>query len=161
MGTGESNMKFLGIVLVLAAAGAGVYYFFPDLFVDAPNERTAQDAVADHVEKQSKVIGIDLFQKTDGQERTDEAGVRRYTLEYKCVAKFKKATMWSFIGNRFVTVDPLPEDASKKERKATAGIMAGKSLAKAGDTVMLKGAVEFEHKESGWTVTGVTVGRDR
>ena len=153
-------MKFLGIVLVLAAAGAGVYYFFPGLFVEVPNERMAQSAVADHVAEQSKVIEIDLLQKTDGQERTDDAGVRHYTFEYKCVAKFKKDTMWSFIGNRFATVDPLPKDASKKERKATADIMAGKTLAKAGDTVALKGAVEFEHKESGWTVTKVTIGRD-
>ena len=153
-------MKFLGFIIVLAAAGAGVYYFFPGLFVEVPNERMAETAVADHVAEQSKDIEIDLLQKTDGQERTDEEGVRRYTLEYKCVAKFSKNTMWSFIGNRFATVDPLPEDASRKERKAAEGIMAGKTLAKAGDTVLLKGAVEFEHKESGWSVTSVTVTRD-
>lgn len=154
-------MKFLGIVLVLAAAGAGIYYFFPGRFVDVPNDLMAKRAVADKVAEQSKVIDIDLFQKTEGQERTDDAGVRRYTLEYKCVAKFKKNTMWSFIGDRFATVDPLPEDASRKERKATADIMAGKKLAKAGDTVPLKGKVEFEQKESGWSVTDVTLTRDR
>jgi len=153
--------KFLVFVLVVGIAGAAVYYFFPGLFVDVPTERMAKGAVEKLVAGQSKDIGIDLFQKTDGQARTDDAGVRHYALDYQCVAKFKKSTMWSFGGNGFATTDPLPEKTSRKERKAAEARLAGKQPAKSGETVMMKGTVEFEHKESGWVVSNVTLDRDR
>jgi len=153
--------KLLGFLLVVGIAGAAVYYFFPCFFVEVPTERMANDAVAKLVAKQSPVIGIDLFQKVDGQERTDESGVRHYALDYKCVAQFKKNTMWDFVGGAFRTADPLNEDASRKERKAAAAILAGKQAAKPGDTVMVKGTVEFEKKESGWVVSTVTIDLDR
>ena len=152
--------KFLVFVLVVAIAGAAVYYLFPGLFCDVPTERMAKGAVEDLVAGQSKDIDIELFQKTDGQERTDDAGVRHYALDYKCVAKFKKNTMWSF-GSGFQTTDPLPEKTSRKERKAAEARLAGKQPAKSGETVMLKGTVEFEHKESGWVAGKVTLDRDR
>jgi len=152
--------KFLVFVLVVAIAAAAVYYLFPGLFSDVPTERMAKGAVEDLVAGQSKDIGIELFQKTDGQERTDDAGVRHYALDYKCVAKFKKNTMWSF-GSGFQTTDPLPEKASRKERKAAEARLAGKQPAKAGDTVVVKGTVEFEFKESGWVVSNVALDLDR
>ena len=153
--------KFLVFVLVVAIAGAAVYYLFPGLFCDVPTERMAKGAVEDLVAGQSKDIDIELFQKTDGQERTDDAGVRHYALDYKCVAKFKKDTMWSFGGNGFATTDPLPEKAKRKERKAAEERLAGKQPAKSGETVMLKGTVEFEHKESGWVASNVALDLDR
>ena len=152
--------NFLVFLLVAGLAGAGVYYFFPGLFVEVPNERMAKNAVADLVAEQTKDVEIELFKKTDGQQRTDEAGVRYYALDYKCVGKFRKNTMWSF-GLGFATTDPLPKEASRKERKAAESRLAGKQPAKLGDTVALKGTVEFESKESGWVVTGVTLNRDR
>ncbi|MHC4818166.1 MAG: hypothetical protein ACYTF8_08945, partial [Planctomycetota bacterium] len=149
--------KFLVFVLVVAIAGGAVYYLFPGLFVEVPTEGMAKTAVEKLVAGQSKDIRIDLFQKIDGQERTDDAGIRHYALDYKCVAKFKKITMWSFGGNGFATTDPLPEKASRKERKAAEARLAGKQPAKAGDTVMVKGTVEFESKESGWVASNVTI----
>jgi hypothetical protein len=152
--------KFLVFVLVVAIAGAAVYYLFPGLFCDVPTERMAKGAVEDLVAGQSKDIDIELFQKTDGQERTDDAGVRHYALDYKCVAKFKKNTMWSF-GAGFQTTDPLPEKTSRKERKAAEARLAGKQPAKAGDTVVVKGTVEFQFKESGWVASNVALDLDR
>ena len=93
--------------------------------------------------------------------RTDDAGVRHYALDYKCVAKFKKNTMWSFGRNGFETTDPLPDNAKRKERKKAEERLAGKKPAKSGDTVAVKGSVEFESKESGWIVTNVTLSLDR
>ncbi len=153
--------KFLGFVVIVAIAAAAVYYFFPGLFVEVPTEGMAERAVAKMVAGQTKDIDIELFQKTDGQERTDEEGVRRYALEYKCVAKFKKNTMWSFAAGVFETTDPLPEDAKRKERKAAEERLAGKQPAKAGETLVMKGTVDFEHKESGWVVARVVLNRDR
>ncbi|MHC4817762.1 MAG: hypothetical protein ACYTF8_06885 [Planctomycetota bacterium] len=153
--------KFLVFVLVVAIAGAAVYYLFPGLLSEVPTERMAKGAVEDLVAGQSKDIEIELFQKTDGQERTDDAGVRHYALDYKCVAKFKKDTMWSFGGNGFQTTDPLPEKTSRKERKAAEARLAGKQPAKAGETVVVKGTVEFESKESGWVVSRTTLDLDR
>ena len=153
--------KFLVFVLVVVIAGVAVYYLFPGLFVELPTEGMAESAVEEKVAGQSKDIQIDLFKKTDGQERTDDAGVRHYTLEFQCVAKFKKDTMWSFGVNGFATTDPLPEKAKRKERKAAEARLAGKKPAKAGETVLLKGQVEFESKESGWVATNVTLKLDR
>ena len=153
--------SFLGFVLVAGIAAGAIFYFYPGLFVEVPTEGMAKSAIEKLVAGQSKDIGIDLFQKTDGQERTDDAGVRRYTLDYKCVAKFKKNTMWRFRGGAFETTDPLPEGASRKERKKAEVRLAGKTLAKARDTVLVKGSVEFESKESGWVVSNATIGLDR
>jgi len=153
--------SFLGFVLVAAIAAGAILYFFPGLLVEVPTVRMAKSAVERLVAGQSKDVAIELFQKTDGQERTDEAGVRRYTLDYKCVAKFKKNTMWRFRGGAFETTDPLPEGASRKERKKAEVRLAGKTLAKAGDTVVVKGSVEFESKESGWVVSDTNISLDR
>jgi len=153
--------KFLGFLLVLGIGAGALYYFKPGLFVEVPTERMAKTALADVVADQSKDVVIELFQKTDGQDRTDDAGVRRYNIDYKCVAKFKKDTMWRFRASAFETTDPLPEKASRKERKAAEVRLAGKKLAKAGETVVLKGSVEFESKESGWVVSGVRLALDR
>jgi len=153
--------KFLGFVLVLGIAAGALYYFKPGLFVEVPTERMAETAVTNLIASQSSVIGIELFQKTDGQDRTDDDGVRHYTLDYKCAAMFKKDTMWRFRASAFETTDPLPEKASRKERKAAEVRLAGKKPAKAGETVLLKGSVEFESKESGWVVTRTTLALDR
>jgi len=154
-------MKLLAFLIFVGLAGGAVYYFFPGLFVEVPNDRMARSAVADVIADQSQDVSIELFQKVDGQDRTDSAGVRRYVLEYKCAAKFAKDTMWSFGGNGFETTDPLPEDASRKQRKEAEERLAGKQPAKAGDTVLLKGRVVFEKKESGWNVKDVTIDLDR
>jgi len=153
--------SFLKSVLVAGIVAAAAFYFFPGLFVEVPTEGMAKSAVEKLVAGQSKDVGIDLFQKTDGQERTDDAGVRRYTLDYKCVAKFKNNTMWRFRGGAFETTEPLPEGASRKERKKAEVRLAGKTLAKAGDTVLVQGSVEFESKESGWVVSNATISLDR
>ncbi|MHC4819592.1 MAG: hypothetical protein ACYTF8_16225 [Planctomycetota bacterium] len=153
--------KFLVFVLVVAIVGGAAYYLFPGLFVEVPTDGMAESAVAKMVAGQSKDIEIELFQKTDGQERTDEKGVRRYALDYKCVAKFKKNTMWSFVAGVFETTDPLPEKAKRKERKAAEARLAGKQPAKAGETVVMKGTVDFESKESGWVATRIVLNRDR
>jgi hypothetical protein len=153
--------KFLVFVLVVVIIGVAVYYLFPGLFAEVPTEGMAKSAVEKRVAEQSKDVRIDLFKKTDGQERTNEKGIRHYTLDYQCVAKFKKDTMWSFGFNGFETTDPLPEKAKRKERKAAEARLAGKKPAKAGETVMVKGKVEFEHKESGWVVSNVTLALDR
>ena len=153
--------SFLGFVLVAGIAAGAIFYFYPGLFVEVPTEGMAKSAVEKLVAGQSKDVGIDLFQKTDGQERTDESGVRRYTFDYKCVAKFKKNTMWRFRDGAFETTDPLPEGASRKERKKAEVRLAGKTLAKVGDTVAVKGSVDFESKESGWVLSNATISLDR
>jgi hypothetical protein len=153
--------QFLSFVLVLAIAGAAVYYFFPDLFADVPSVGMAEKAVSERVVGPSKGVEVDLFQKTDGQERTDESGVRHYALDYKCVAKFSRDAMWALAGSRFETAVPLSKDASRRERREAEKTLAGKKLAKSGDTVALKGTVDFVSKESGWVVTSVTIALDR
>jgi len=153
--------QLLAFLVVVGIAGVGVYYFFPGLFVEVPTELMAERAVTSRVAEQSKDVGIELFKKTDGQERTDDAGVRRYSMDSQCVAKFKKNTMWSFGAKGFETTDPLPDDASRKEKKKAEYRLRGKRLAKAGETVVMKGTVEFENKESGWVVSNVTLKLDR
>jgi hypothetical protein len=143
-------VKFLGVVIVLALIG-GAAYFLPDLLAEFPTEGMAEEAVENKLAGQSSDVAITLFKKMDGQPRTEEDGVQYYKLDCDGVVEFKKDTMWIFIGG-FQTTDPLPPKASKKERKAAEARLAGKASAKKGETVMVKGTVEFEKKESGWVV---------
>ena len=93
-------------------------------------------------------------------EDLEEAELKRL-LDQAPVRKFKKNTMWSFAAGVFETTDPLPENAKRKERKGAEARLAGKQPAKAGETLVMKGTVDFESKESGWVVTRIVLNRDR